>query len=513
MKTFLVALFCIIRCILYPGTKIVVSAGNLSQGAEILSKVEEFMNNSGNLRREIESLKATSQKPSCKFRNGSWIKVVAPNQGARSGRANMIVVDEFRMVPKEIIDSVLRKFMTAEREPGYLSKKEYSHLKERNKEIYMSSAWLKSHWSWDKVQAYFKAMTDGKNYFMCALPYQMAIKEGLLNPEQVLDEMSEADFSPISWSMEMDCLFFGESENAYFRYEDLEKNREVSKPLYENNLYQTIKDKKFYMPPKEIGEIRLLSLDIASMSSKKNKNDATAFVVIRLVPNDSKSRYTYVVSYIDSMEGGHSKTQALQARRLYEQFDCDYIVIDANGTGNGVFDYLVDNLYDSELDKQYDAFSCINDETMAAKCMVEGAEKRIYSIKATLDFNHDMNILLKDSFAQGKIKLLLNEYDAKEVLSEIKGYSDLMPELKAKLLMPYVQTSILVNELVNLEKVNRDDGKIKLKEPSGKRKDRYSALGYGIMIARQLEMDLRPRNNRRSINLKSICRIRKQRTI
>ena len=34
---------------------------------------------------------------------------------------------------KEIIDGVLRKFMTAPRQPGYLKKPEYKHLQERNK--------------------------------------------------------------------------------------------------------------------------------------------------------------------------------------------------------------------------------------------------------------------------------------------------------------------------------------------------------------------------------------------
>ena len=101
------------------------------------------------------------------------------------------------MIPKSIVDTVLRKFMTAPRQPKYLDKPEYKHLQERNKELYLSSAWLKSDWSWDKVCAFFEAMTSGKSYFLCSLPYQLAIKEGLLMREQVEDEMSEADFSTI----------------------------------------------------------------------------------------------------------------------------------------------------------------------------------------------------------------------------------------------------------------------------------------------------------------------------
>ena len=46
------------------------------------------------------------------------------------------------MVKLDTINTVLKRFLTAPRQPGYLNNPEYSHLLERNKEIYMSSAWL-----------------------------------------------------------------------------------------------------------------------------------------------------------------------------------------------------------------------------------------------------------------------------------------------------------------------------------------------------------------------------------
>ena len=108
---------------------------------------------------------------------------------------------------------MLRKFNTAPRQPRYLQKPEYAHLIERNKEFYLSSAWMKSHWSWQKAKAYTKALLDdAKKYFICGLPYQLSIKEGLLSAEQVADEMTEDDFNEIGWGMEMECLWFGSSE-------------------------------------------------------------------------------------------------------------------------------------------------------------------------------------------------------------------------------------------------------------------------------------------------------------
>ena len=92
------------------------------------------MPNSANLRNEIESANTKGQDACIIFKNGSRIKVVTANEGARSNRSNIIVVDEFRMVDLDIINKVLRKFNTAPRQPKYLNKPEYAHLTERNKE-------------------------------------------------------------------------------------------------------------------------------------------------------------------------------------------------------------------------------------------------------------------------------------------------------------------------------------------------------------------------------------------
>lgn len=231
-KTFLTSIYCVIRCILWPETKIVVASGNMKQAREVIEKISDLRTNSPNLAREISDLSTSSNDPKVEFHNGSWIKVVASNEGARSKRANCIIVDEFRMVDLDIINKVLRKFLTAPRQPKYLNNPEYSHLQERNKEIYLSSAWYQFHWSWIKLKAFVKSMTNGKNYFICGLPYQLAIKESLLMKEQVLDEMSEDDFDPTSFGMEMGCLFFGESEKAFYKLNDIQKCRTMVKPFY-----------------------------------------------------------------------------------------------------------------------------------------------------------------------------------------------------------------------------------------------------------------------------------------
>ena len=55
--------------------------------------------------------------------------------------------------------------------------------------------------------------------------------------------------------------------------------------------------------------------------------------------------------------------------------------------------------------------------------------------------------------------------------------------------MPYVQTTLLVYELINLEYEVRGTN-VKITEKSGMRKDRYSSLAYNYWVQCQLEREM-----------------------
>ena len=88
-KTFITAIFCLTRAILFPETKIVVAAGQKSQSREVIQKIEDMLKNSPNLQREISAIKTSINDSSIDFHNGSWIQTVASNDGAR-GKLNAL---------------------------------------------------------------------------------------------------------------------------------------------------------------------------------------------------------------------------------------------------------------------------------------------------------------------------------------------------------------------------------------------------------------------------------------
>ena len=501
-KTFLSAIYCVIRCILWPGTKVCIASGTRGQSVNVLEKIMlELKPASPELRAEIDEKQSKINGTSAQivFNNTSVIKVVTASDTARGNRCHVLLLDEYRLISKDTIDTVLRKFLTLRRMPRYEElteeQRKNEYAKEKNLTLYLSSAYFKDHWSYTKCVDTLKAMVDpARHQFVCGFPYQLSIREGLLDPETVADEMSESDFSEVKFSMEMCAEFFGSVDGAFYDYDSVSKNRRIKYPVLPADILSIMHGStQLRIPPKISDEIRILSADIALMSSKKNNNDATSIFLNQLMPTKA-GRLMSNFTFTEGAEGMRTDDQALKIRKYIDEFDCDYLVLDTHGVGMGVYDLLSRDIVDPDSGEVYPAISCCNDPTMAERCTVPGAEKIIWSIKANAQFNSACAYLLREGFKSGRIRLLSNEYDAEEYLSEIKGYSDLNAEDQLQIQMPYINTTLLINELVKLQ-YEEKAGNLKIFEKSGARKDRYSSISYNYYVATQLESRHAKRTN------------------
>lgn len=514
-KTFISAIFCTIRCILYPGTKICISSGTRGQSINVLEKILlELRPNSPELSLEIDDKKTNINGTNAVivFKNTSYIKVVTASDSARGNRANLLLLDEFRMISKDVIDTILRKFLTQRRMPKYieLSKNERveEYKKEKNKTIYLSSAYFTDHWSYMKCTDTFKFMIDDtKRQFVCGLPYQLSIEEGLLDEQTVEDEMLETDFNEIKFSMEYAAKFFGSADGTFFDFDSISKNRKIHYAMMPNNISAKtpINNIDFNIKNKQSGEIRIISADIALMSSKKRHNDASSIFINQMLLTKA-NRYVNNITYTTSMEGLRTEDQALAIRKMYDEYMCDYIVLDTNGIGLGVYDCLARDMVDPETGEIYPALSCYNDQVMADRCTVSGAKKVIWSIKANASLNSECALLLREWFKTGKVRLLESEYDFDATMCDVKWYKSLSESDRFKLQLPYIQTTLLIDELVNLQH-EETSGRVKIFEKSGMRKDRYSSLSYNCYVSSQIENRILKRNSFGD-NLDSIFTVR-----
>lgn len=503
-KSYIIAIYCIIRAILYPNTNIVIASGTRGQSRLIITeKILNLKNNSVNLDREIKEFKTGTNECYVLFKNGSKITAVTSGDGARGYRANILIVDEFRLVSKKIIDEILRPFLNVNRTPPYLKNPKYEHLTEENKEIYISSAWYKNHYIWDMFKSYLKNMQTGVDYFVAVLPYQLSIFHNLLSKKRVEQQMIADDFDRMSFDMEYEALFVGENENAYFRLDDIMKCRTIPKAFYPPTNTEFVENKNLSKPknlsniPKKLGEYRLIGVDIAMMgSSKLLKNDTTAFTLMRLLPDGDGYRRDIV--YLESISGGHTETQAIRLKQLYSDFEADYVVMDTNGNGLAIYDACTRILYDELRDIEYEAWTSFNNEKMNERRLEKEAIPVIYSIKASAEINHYIATGLRTSFEKQKIRLLRSDIEIKEDFIESKGYLKKTADEQYRMLRPFVTTTALQNELINLIYEVRS-GFIKIKEVGTTTKDRYSSLAYCNYYANELEKELKSNQSDDSI--------------
>lgn len=291
-------------------------------------------------------------------------------------------------------------------------------------------------------------------------------------------------------TMEMDTLFFGESEKAYFKTQEIHDVKTIPYPLYKKEVRDLIPKGEFPNFKKAENEIRILSCDIALIGG--DANDQSVYTLISAKRAKNGTRYKRDVLNVESHQGLHPKTQALKIRRLFDDFECDYIVLDMLGSGLSVYSYLCKKLYDDERQKEYIAFYSMNDssnENLSAWHTEDEYEEKIYTVSATEESNSNMAIDLKDKLMNGRISFLIPKSETHELFYKHDWFNKLTPEEQAELMLPYVQMELTGTEMVLLERIDHEKY-IKLKEQSGKRKDRYSSLAYGNAFISSLERDL-----------------------
>lgn len=515
-KSWVIALYAIVRCILYPGTKIAIASGTRGQAANIISgKIVDFYRENPAIRYEIGSEKnivPKGQNPQVTFKNNSTITAITSGESARGVRANILIVDEFRLVKKDNLEKILKPVANVNRQPRFRSNPKYANYpQEENKLLLISSAWYKSHWIWDEFQSYVKNMlkdTDKSNYFVTALPYQLSVYHGILSKRKVATERASDTFDQTTWDMENEAIFVGQNDSSYFKLDSLNKIRNLKKVFIPPTNEEYIENKALSKPKKlgnmpkrkEIQETRIISLDIALMGGNKNvKNDTSAFTLIRLI-NDG-DEYKREVVGLKSITGSiSSQDLAIELKRLYRDFEADYVVMDANGNGIGVFDACASVLHDEERDEDYEPWASMNDEATNERVKTDGLPV-VYTVKATADFNHIIATGLKSAITSEKLQLPINHIEKRNDFINQNGgkFLNLTPEEQQRQLYSYQQASALVNELINLEYQVRDGGKIRIYEVGTTTKDRYSSLAYGNFYADELERQLKNKNKSRNM--------------
>lgn len=510
-KSFIIALYACCKAIIKPGSKIVLGSATRGQSKLIISEKikNELMNMSPALCKEIKDIKDSANESIVYFKNGSTIKVFTANEFARGLRSTDAVREEFRQIDKNIDDSVISPFQTIRQAP-YMIDPYYSSiedLKEDPIDIYISSSWFDDgHWMWDIVDQAYKDMLDDGRSAMLAFDESITLKHNIRTQRQMQQEKKKQD--PITWQIEFLNLRIRNNASAFFTYSMLMENQTLKQVFYPRDH----KDVKFhrknkYDIPKQDGEIRVISCDIAFVEGKQNDN--SIYTCVRGIPEsltyntensevEVKQGYKRQYSYIESNQIGDTTKQAIRIRQLYEDFGAEYIVLDCRNGGLQILYTLGKTLYDEERGVEYSPLKCMNNDTYADVVKNPNAPAVIYAVNATQQLNSEIAYSFRRSLMEHRTEFLVNYNIAKEsILSENEDYmNEFNIDVQLGYERPFLETQAMISECAELlyEK-SPQTGVVKIYEQGGNRKDRYTSCSYASIFYDFLERDLLTTNS------------------
>jgi hypothetical protein len=326
-KTFIIAIWALVLCVLYPGIKVVTVSKTLKQGSLIVGKLDELRHKFPNVDREIESLTINANGAFVQFNCGSTIKAVPSSESARGNRANYVVIEESRLVPKEILEPIIKPFLEV-RNPPYMSKPEYKDeliLREDGIISYITSAWYSAEYWWQYVRSCIKRMVNGdETANFLAFDYLITLRHGIKTEKMLKDEMADTDDMTIQ--MEYYNIPSGASGKSFFPLRLFPRN--LKRAFYPQREFNPKKNK--YDIPKEDGEIRFLTVDVATRANKVNDNSIIA--CIRLIPLTGRG-YERHLLYMESHKGQHVGIQAQRIKEIFYDFNSDFLVLDLQNAG------------------------------------------------------------------------------------------------------------------------------------------------------------------------------------
>ena len=338
-------------------------------------------------------------------------------------------------------------------------------------QIYVTTAGHKGSFAYEKLlQLLIWQIVRPQDSFVFGGTYRVPVMHKLLDRDFVRDLRMDGTFNETSFEREYESKWSGTSEDAFFRPELFDRHRVLNQPEYEATGRQTAKS--YYMMSVDVGRLGCQSVAVIFKVLPQAKGAAIKNVV---------NVYTY--------EEEHFGVQALKLKRLYYKYMPKAMVIDGGGLGIGLLDFMVQKSEDPITKETYPGFGIINDDKRTYKQFEdsETEEDAIYIIKATPEINTEAHSNVLSQISSGKVKFLIDEREAKAKFLGTKVGQAASTHERANYLKPFTLTSILREEMLNLQE--RHDGKHLILHPVNRKitSDKFSAFEYGLYYIKQLE--------------------------
>ena len=491
-KSFLSMMVLMLRCILYPGSELFVTTGGKEQAASItVAKIEErcrlipALNNEINWDRGV----STKTKDNVKyiFKNGSKIDILAARESSRGQRRTGGLMEECVLIDQTALNEIIipttnvdRRLPDGSRVPGEVVNKS---------QIYITTAGYKNSFAYDKLcELLVESIIEPDKTMILGGTYETPVTEGLLNEDFVEELKMSGTFNEASFEREYCSVWSGDAENAYFSAQIFDKHRELNQPEYE---WSGRSSKSAYY---------VLGIDVGRIGC------TTEVMVFKVTPQIQGSAIKSLVN-IYTYEAEDFGTQAIYIKRLFYRYKARCCAIDANGLGVGLVDYMVKSQIDPETGETLPPFGVEGGTYEEAgqeykKFRTDDMERdAMYLIKANAPVNTEAHTYAQTQLSSGKIKLLIDEREAKMKLMETKMGQNMSIDQRNEKLKPFVLTSVLRDQMMNLVEENEGVNTILKQSTKTIKKDKFSAFEYGLLYIKKEEAKRKKRGSRNFANM------------
>lgn len=483
-KSFLAALILIIRCILYPGAKLFVTSGGKEQASSILkAKVQELCHLIPALHEEIDWRRGKTMEGKDYvryiFKNGSVLDNIAARETSRGQRRHGGLMEECVGIDGTILNEVIIPTMNVSRRGAWGDKDDKEVL--NKSQIYVTTAGWKNTFAYDKlIQLLVWEIIKPERAMILGGTWRIPVLMGLLDKTFIRDLKMDGTFNESSFDREYESRWSGTIEDAFFNAEQFDHNRILKQPEYEFSGRST--KNAYYVIATDVGR----------------KGCDTVSCIFKVTPQVNGIAFISLVN-IDTMSDAHFEDQAIKLKKLYYKYKAKKLVIDGNGLGIGLVDYMVKGQTDPDTGEILPDFGVDNDEDGEYKKYRTAVceENALWIIKANAPINTEAHANAQSQMSSGHVKMLIDERVAKIKLMGTKRGQEMKPEERAEYLKPFTLTSILKEEMMNLREENEGVNIILKQANKSIKKDKFSAFEYGLYYIKQEEDRKRKKRKKR----------------
>ena len=482
-KSFLTMMVLILRCILFPGSHMFVTTGGKEQAASItMAKVDELCRLIPSFMNEINWDRGETKKGKdtvvYKFKNGSKIDILAARESSRGQRRTGGVIEECVLIDGTALNEIIIPTTNINRR---LPDGSYDPEEVVNKsQTYITTAGWKNSFPYDKlIELFIQSLLDPDLVMVMGGTFDTPVKEGLLDENFVEQLQLQGTFNEDSFDREYRSIWSGDAENAFYSAEKFDKHRVLLQPEHEAS--GRASKSAYYVLGVDVGR----------------KGCTTEVCVFKVTPQVQGSSIKALVN-LYSYDEEHFEEQAINIKKLYKKYNARKIAIDANGLGIGLIDYMIKPQMDKETGDILEPFGVENDEEgFYKKYKTPDMEKdAMYLIKANAPINTEAYSYVQTQLSSGKIKLLIDEAQAKTKLMSTKVGQNMSMEQRNEYLRPFTLTTVLREQLLNLVEDNQGVNIILKQSSKSIPKDKFSAFTYGLYYIKQEEDRKKKRGSR-----------------